>query len=115
MIFASGETIVVLRPAAGATDDYGNPVEDWANAIRTTVENCGLAPRTEPESGGADAPAAIIGLTLYARPGTDIAATDRIEARGETWEVDGIPGEWHNPFTGTDFGVEVALRRSESA
>lgn len=115
MIFANGETVVVVHPTTGATDDYGNPIDDWANATRITVENCGLAPRTEPESGSPDAPAAIIGFTLYAPPGTSIATIDRIEARGVTWEVDGIPGEWRNPFTGTDFGLEVALRRSESA
>lgn len=115
MRFAHGESIVILRAATGGTDDYGNPVVGWDSATERTVHGCALAPRAEPESGGYDSPAVLIGFQLYAPPGTDIRPTDRIRARGEVFEVDGIAAEWNNPFTGTEFGVEVALRRSESA
>jgi hypothetical protein len=113
--FPHGETVTIVRASATSADPYGNPVNNWSGATRTTVTGCAVAPRTSPESGGPDNPVAIIGLLVYAPSGTDIRATDRIEARGETWEVDGIPGDWRSPFTGTEFGVEVALRRSESA
>ena len=115
MRFPHGETVTIVRAPVGATDDYGNPVDDWEGASQTVVTECALAPRSEPESGGPDNPAVLIGFQLYAPPGTDIRPTDRVLARGEVFEVDGISAQWANPFTGTDFGVEVALRRSENA
>lgn len=113
MRFPFGETVTVLRAPVGALDDYGNPVDDWAVATSTLIAGCALAPRYEAESGGADNPAVIVGFQLYAPPGSDIRATDRITVRGATFEVQGQPGEWSNPFTGVDFGVEVALSRVE--
>lgn len=112
MQFAHGETITIQR-AGITTDRYGNEVADWTNPTETTVAGCALAPRTEDESRANARQGVIIGLTLYAPPGTDLRATDRIVARGETFEVDGFPGDWANPFTGTEFGIEAALRRVE--
>lgn len=49
---------------------------------------------------------------VYLPAGTSIAAVDAVEVRGLTYEVDGSPNDWVNPFTGWNPGVEVRLRRA---
>lgn len=115
MRFPHGETITVIRATTTGTDDYGNAIEGWDTATETTIPGCAVALRSEPESGGYDSPAVLVGITVYAPAGTDIRHTDRVRVRGVLYEVDGIPGDWMNPFTGWNPGLEVALRRSEAA
>jgi hypothetical protein len=110
--FAHGETVTILR-AGATTDYYGNVSTDWGAATETEVTGCALAPRKAEEERDQGRQGVIIGLTLYAPPGTDLLPTDRVRARGEVFEVDGFPGIWDNPLTGTSFGIEVALRRVE--
>jgi hypothetical protein len=52
----------------------------------------------------------ITGLTLYAPYGTDIRPTDQIRVGGNVYEVDGQPGSFRSPFTGSTGPVVVALR-----
>lgn len=111
-MFSAGETITVLRPST-TTDRYGNTVADWDTATRTDVELCALAPRTSPEDLSNGRQGVIIGMTLYAPADADLRPSDRVLARGETFEVDGHPETWRNPYTGVDFGIEAALRRVE--
>lgn len=105
----TGETIVVVRLAPGGVDQYGDPVASTES--RTTVEGCALAPRMSDELNTRGRQGVIVGLTLYAPPGADILHTDHIEARDQTWEVDGEVGDWRNPYTGEQPGLEVALKR----
>lgn len=37
----------------------------------------------------------VTNVTLYAPPGTDLAAADRIRWQGDVYEVDGTPAAWH--------------------
>lgn len=111
MRFPHGETATIQRPTT-TTDRYGNTVVDWSTPTETVVAGCAFAPRTTDEDRGNYRQGVIVGLTMYAPPGTNVTATDRIRrADGTVFEVEGQPGEWANPFTGTDFGVQVALRR----
>ena len=60
----------------------------------------------------------VVGITVYAPPGTDIRTTDRIRVlagaryQGVTFEVTGEPGDWgRNPFTGTSGPLQFAADR----
>lgn len=111
MIFAYGETAVILRaPLVDAS--YGNETRDWDSATRTDSPGWGFAPRGGDERSEPDMPVVIAGLTGYGPPDAEVLPTDRLEVRGDVYEVVGEVGVWRSPFTGWEPGVEVALRRS---
>ena len=105
-----GTTITILRAFEGL-DDFNNPIA--GPTPPTVVEGCAVAPRmsTEPTIRGRHG--VIVGLTLYAPPGTVILPTDRITIGGNDYQVEGEPGVWKNPFSGSTPGIEVALKRAE--
>lgn len=105
-----GETVVRVRPGE-TTDRYGATVADWANPDEADIEGCAFAPGDTSEDHSAGRVAVIAGPTLYAPPGADIAPHDRIEARGEVFEVDGVPADWRSPYTNRCHGLAVPLRR----
>lgn len=105
----TGETITVVRPAT-TTDRYGNAISDWTSATRTDIDGCAVAPRSSSED-NIGRQAVIVGLTVYAPAGADIRPTDRLEVRGDDYEVDGDVGDWRNPFTGSRPGLEVPVKR----
>jgi hypothetical protein len=122
-----GEIVTVISSSDPTIDKYGDPAS--ATLTRTDVPNCGVSPRTSSEPTERERRGVIVGLTLFAPLGTSISSTDIIEINGggtvtETglpitpntallYEVEGEPGIWRNPLTGTVFGVEVSLRRAE--
>ncbi|GHD70138.1 hypothetical protein GCM10010317_076800 [Streptomyces mirabilis] len=107
----NGEDVTVLRPGAPTQDRYGNDVPGPAAEI--PVYGCAVAPRDGTGAGANEIIDArdtvIVGLTLYAPYGTDIRATDRVRVGGELYEVDGQPGSFRSPFTGSTGPVVVAL------
>lgn len=110
MIFPHGETATIIR-APLADDGYGNKARDWSNSTRIESPGWGFAPRPGDETATAGSQGVIVGLTGYGPPGADVLPTDRVEVRGEVYEVVGEVGEWRSPLTGWEPGVEVALRR----
>lgn len=101
------ETITVKRPAL--VDSRGTKVKDWTNATTRTVAGCSvqagetsmdLDGRTETTLGGA----------VYAPPGADIKAGDRIIAAAGTFEVSGEPMPWKSP-TGRVSHVRANIQR----
>lgn len=110
--FAAGETVIRIR-APLVTDRYGNQVFDWDNATRSEVSGCGVAPRTSDEETETGRQGVIVGITVYVPAGTDISAHDRMEVRGEVYEVAGEVADWRSPFTGWAPGLVVNLRRVE--
>ena len=112
MFLAAGEPVTVVH-AEYVTDYYGNESEqlDWANAVETVLEPCGVAPRYSSEPVDPNRSPVIIGLTVFLPSGATVSARDRLRVRGDLWEVEGEPGTWISPFTGWYPGVEVALRR----
>ena len=101
------ETITVKRPAW--VDARGTKVPDWAHATTRTVAGCSvqtgetsmdLDGRTETALGGA----------VYAPPGADIHAGDRIIAATGTYEVDGEPMPWRSP-TGRVSHLKANIQR----
>lgn len=105
-----GDTVTIVRPGPPTQDEYGNDKPGFP--VEIPVPGCAIAPR-----GGAgssteltDARDTVItGLTLYAPFGTDILATDRIRVDGQLYEVEGLPGSFRSPFTGSAGPVVAAL------
>lgn len=115
----TGETVTVLRPDVG-TDRYGDPVKDWSDPTRIDLDGCALAPAGVGTGGSgtredtaAGREGVVDGWDLFCPPGADITALDRVEARGQVYEVDGQPATWTSPYGGATGGVQVSLRRVE--
>ena len=108
---AFGDVVTIVRPGAPTRDSYGNDVPGTPTEF--PVHGCAVAPRDGTGAGANEIIDArdtvIVGLTLYAPYGTDIRATDQIRVNGELYEVDGQPGSFRSPFTGSTGPVVVAL------
>jgi len=106
-----GSDVTILRPGPPTEDGYGNDVPGAPTEI--PVLGCAVAPRDGTGAGANEITDArdtvIVGLTLYAPYGTEIRATDRVRVDGELYEVDGQPGAFRSPFTGSTGPVVVAL------
>jgi hypothetical protein len=107
-----GEQTIVIRRASMTSDRYGAKVRDWAHASVTTVEYCSVQPLNAIEN-DVDREYANTHMRLYAPAGTDLVATDRVEYGGVTWEVDGEPFHWADPWNPTsgDDHIEADLKR----
>lgn len=109
---AHGDTVTIVRPGAPTGEDaYGNDIPGPPTEI--TVVGCGVAPRDGTGTAGneiTDARDTVIsGLTLFAPHGTDIRATDRVRVGGVLYEVEGLPGSFRSPLTGSHGPVVVSL------
>ncbi|MCA1191619.1 hypothetical protein [Saccharopolyspora sp. 6V] len=103
-MFAHGITVTVHR--GGGVDRFGDPIGD---ETVHEVAGCGFAPETSRELTDrretVTTPA-----TLYAPPGVDLRATDKVTVPGEgTFHVIGKAARWSSPFTGWTPGVAVSL------
>lgn len=107
-----GETVTVLARTQTGVDRYGKPVYGWPGP-GVEVAGCAVAPRSSEEPTEVGRQAVITGLQVYLPPGTEIAPSDRLVVRGETFEVEGDAGEWRNPYSDVWRGVEVACSRVE--
>ncbi|MEU3447249.1 hypothetical protein AB0H29_08460 [Streptomyces thermolilacinus] len=109
------ETAVRLR--AGRTPTRGNPdgVEDWSPGAvdRLTLTGLNIQPRVQAETTDDDRNAVITGLRVQSDEGVDldVTARDRIEWRGEVYQVDGDVARWPDPVVGGVHHVEFNLKR----
>ena len=101
------EIVYRLRPAT-ATDAYGD--ETVGVDVERAIPGVAVAPRYSSE-GNDNRSAVIVGLTLYFPPRSDVLSTDRWRVRGAVYSTVGDPGEWINPFTNVNCGLEVAVKR----
>lgn len=111
-----GQTVTIVRGTPGGRDEYGDTIAGTSERIDVT--GCAVAPRsserrTSDEGTERGRYGVIVGLSLYAPPGTVLRRTDQIEIDGVLYDVDGETGVWRNPYTTAVRGVEVALRRAE--
>lgn len=104
MIFPFAEPITLLSNGPAIPDEYGDPVP---TQTPTTVMGA-FAPGASVENETQDT--ATTQPTVYLPPGTNASWVDSVQVRGVTYQVDGLPEAWTNPFTGTAFGVVVKLR-----
>ena len=107
-MYPFGETVTLLRSEVTGRDGYGNDVR---TDTELEVAGCPVWPRGSTEdTQGRDT--VITGLTVVMPPGVEVLATDRVRVRGVVYAVDGEPGVWVSPLTGTAAGTEVALTRA---
>jgi hypothetical protein len=104
------ETVTRLRGSL-VENRYGDDEWDWSDPAELDITGCAVAPRDSTEDHDQGRQAVLVGFTVYAPAGTEILPTDRLEVRGDTWEVDGEPGVWVSPFTEVEEGVEIRTRR----
>lgn len=115
MDYPHGEQVTILHPGETTTDpDYGTPVP--GDPTPEVVDRAAVAPRiqnrTDTENNRFQATVQS-GYDVFLPAGVTVEPDAQMVVRGETFEVDGEPGDWRNPFTGWQAGVQVALRRSE--
>lgn len=115
-----GVTVRVVRTGTSpGRDSRGQPLPGPDASF--DVPGCVVTPRQEsPAVGGSQQQGrdtVVVGVTVYAPPGTDVRTTDKIRVSapryaGVTFEVTGEPGDWgRNPFTGTRGPVQFAADR----
>ena len=114
MDFPYGETAVRQR-ATTSVDPYSGEAtgSDWTTPDELEIPGCGFDPggSTEPLEQGRTA--VVTQPTVYAAGFPDVLAGDRLVVRGRTWEVDGDPQAWRNPFTGWEPGTTIKLKAVE--
>lgn len=125
MMFPHGETVTRLR-APLAEDPYSGETirRDWAGATWPSVFPAVWPDDVEAleipgcafDPGGSSEPAEQGRASVTTQPsilapfGADITATDRVVIRDRTWDVDGDPAAYRNPFTGWEAGLVVKLK-----
>jgi plastocyanin len=111
--FAS-ETVTVAR--AAQRQSRGTTVPDWANAQRHPITGCIVQTPSTTMDMDARQQTALVG-TLYAPPGSDIRAGDRIEWADPTgtahaFSIVGVPMPWKSP-TGRVSHVQATITEWE--
>jgi hypothetical protein len=107
----------IVRVRAGErTDRGGNKVPDWSPGAvaELPVERLNIQPATQDELSEAARNAVKTGWRVQSEEGTrpDITATDRIEWRGLTYEVDGDVAEWPDPLENRVHHIELTMVRA---
>lgn len=95
MILGS-DTVTVLR--GQSRDNWGNLAGSDAG---TDVTGCSVQPASASESTDRGE-LLVTNVTLYAPPGTDILATDRVRWLGTVYAVNGTPAVWRDEAGNVD-------------
>ena len=108
MWFPYGETVTRLRGAA-VSDPYSGESTgtDWSDPDSLDIDRCAVALGSSDDPNLVARDAVVSDFTVYAPPGSDILASDRLVIRGLTCEVVGRPFDWRSPFTGWQPGLAV--------
>lgn len=108
-LLGTGVTASVLR-ANNQGGRYGSQERDWGSIVSNeSYDGCLFAPQTSVEDrDGRDA--VVADATIYMPTGTDVTAHDRVQINGVTYDVDGQPSVWSDPFGGGLDGIEVRLK-----
>lgn len=101
------DTVTRIRPQV--VDKRGTKVFDWTNPDEAEITGCNVQPSTNSREMNGRTLQVIEGWTLYAPPGSDIKAGDRIAWENLTFEIDGAPMPWKSP-TGRVSHVYANLR-----
>lgn len=106
MTFPFGKVITLVKRTKGVPDAYGN--DTWTTSASTVHGAYNPGSSSELVQGQ---DVLTIQPSVYLPAGTSVAALDAVQVDGLTFEVDGQPNAWVNPFTGHAFGIEVRLKR----
>jgi hypothetical protein len=104
------QSITILR-AGTTTDSHNDGVPDWDTPSSTIISNCYVEQGTTDEQ-LINRDTVEILWTVYAPPGIDVLATDRIVFEGITYDIDGQPGV-NRSFTRKLDYTGIALKRWE--
>lgn len=108
MAWVNGESVVQHTRTRGAADSLGN--DTWTEVDKTHAGTA-VYPRESVELiQGQDTN--IAGLVAVFKPAIVVLSTDQITVRGERYEVDGEPGQFVSPLTGTTL-TKLNLTRVE--
>jgi hypothetical protein len=108
MDFPHGVMVTLRSTTTGDDDGLGNTTD---TVTETAWGPCAVAPRYARESTDPQVPPVIVGKVVYGPP-VDIDSDDTLVIDGVAYQVDGLPGEWTNPFTGWQPGIEVPVKRA---
>lgn len=104
--------VLSVKPfAAGATDDYGNPVEGYGAPYDWPVRS--IAPGAMDEPGQTLRDLSVVVYTIHADDSTLIPGLrDLVTVDGVDYPVNGTPKDWtRGPWANPAAGVVVELRR----
>lgn len=104
------ETVTVLR--APLVDQRGTKVRDWTKAVEHFVTGCSVQFGSTSTDRGEPRDAVSSSAVLYAPPGADIKAGDRVSCAYGEFSVEGEPMPRVSP-TGAVSHVECSLARWE--
>lgn len=104
-------TEVTVLKATMETDPFSGQEthESWATPASTVVTNCIIEPLQSNEPVEAGRASVNIGYKIHMPYGTDVTERDRVVLYGHTYNVDGRPFAWKNPFTGREAMIEVQV------
>lgn len=80
----------VTRLRGQARDEFGDVAGADAELV---IAGCSVQPASAIESTDRGE-LLVVNVTLYAPPGTDLLATDRVRWAGSVYEVNGAPSAW---------------------
>lgn len=89
------DSVTVKR--AQLVDKRGTRVADWDGAVEFTLGGCSVQPTDSTRDFDGRELSVSQSWSLYAPPGSDLKAGDRIEWRGMSFEIDGAPMPWESP------------------
>lgn len=113
-MFPHGETVTRLRGVTSVDPYSGESTAlDWTTPATLVIEGCGFNPGQSSEPLQTGRNAVSTQPEVYAPADADVLAGDRVIVRGKTYDVDGQPAKWANPFTGWEPGLVIALNLTE--
>lgn len=104
------ETVTVTRAPLLAS--RGSTERDWASAAQHELAGCIAVPVSTADDAQSARPGISADATLYAPPGSDVAAQDRVTCRLGTFRVAGAPMPVASP-TGRLDHIKCYLERRE--
>jgi hypothetical protein len=113
--FPFGQDVVLLLRTSTGVDEFG---DDTASVVERTVRGAYSPGGVVGGGGRAGAESETTGVVLQPTvylpaDATDLNRLDGVRVDGVTYEVDGQPIRWNNPFTGAKPGIEVRLAARE--
>lgn len=91
------DAVTVVRP--GVKEIRGTQVQDWTNPTRIPLAGCSVQPANAGQTQVDEARVNRVeaDIVIYAPPGADVKAGDRVEWNDDTWQVVGVPQAWASP------------------
>lgn len=93
-------------------DAHGNTIDQWADAVTIGIYafDPGSSNETTTSSANGNEARVITSPRVLAPSTAVIGARDRLIVRGKTFEVEGDPLDFRNPYDSTMNGLSVSLK-----